>query len=195
MTPAAWIVVKVGGSLFDWPELRVRLRTFLSQLDSANILLVPGGGATADVVRALDRTHQLGEEASHWLAIQALSVNARFLQALLPEAKLIGDLSEREPQARNHACWILDALPFFLDDERRPDHLPHLWQVTSDSLAVRAAIVANARELILLKSMTWKSSGWTEASRAGVVDAYFAQAMRQAPAEMRVRWINLRATS
>src|SRR5262249_50947889 len=80
------VVVKVGGSLYDLPGLGARLRAWLERLPSREVLLVPGGGPAADVVRDLDRLHRLGEEAAHWLALRALSVNARFLAALLPGA-------------------------------------------------------------------------------------------------------------
>ncbi|HEY1188734.1 MAG TPA: hypothetical protein VGE74_13855, partial [Gemmata sp.] len=59
------IVVKVGGSLYDSPALGPALRAFVASLAPAEVLLVPGGGAAADAVRALDRTHALGEEAAH----------------------------------------------------------------------------------------------------------------------------------
>jgi 5-(aminomethyl)-3-furanmethanol phosphate kinase len=190
MTNIAWIVVKVGGSLFDLPNLRSRLRQWLTELGDANVLIVPGGGATAEAIRALDRTHQLGEGAAHWLAIEALSVNARFLQALLPEVRLFGDFL---PEVQGH-LFLLDALPFFQADEARHDHLPHRWQVTSDSLAARAATLLTARELILLKSVDWSGADWAEAGRAGVVDGYFADAMQMAPA-LHARVVNFRAAS
>jgi aspartokinase-like uncharacterized kinase len=192
MNDSAWIVVKVGGSLFDLPDLRERLHAVLAQLGNTKVLLVAGGGATAEAVRALDRVHRLGEEALHWLAIQAMSVNARFLQALLPEASLVGEVAD---PACASGWYVLDALPFFQADECRDNPLPHRWDVTSDSLAVRAAMVAQARELMLLKSIDWSGGDWAEASRAGIVDGYFAAALRRAPAGMRVRVMNLRAWS
>ena len=39
------IVVKVGGSLFDLPDLGPRLRAFLASLADEDRLLVPGGGS------------------------------------------------------------------------------------------------------------------------------------------------------
>jgi 5-(aminomethyl)-3-furanmethanol phosphate kinase len=185
MRDSSWTVVKVGGSLFAWPELGGKLRAWLAALAGENVLLIPGGGATADAIRALDRTHQLGEEASHWLALEALSLNARFLHRLLPEARIVTDFAAS-------GLAILDPAPFFQADERRPDHLPHSWQVTSDSLAVRAAVLAQARALILLKSVAWAGDDWHAARRAGVVDGYFADALTQAHAEMCVRVVNLR---
>jgi 5-(aminomethyl)-3-furanmethanol phosphate kinase len=184
----AWTVVKVGGSLYELPDLRERLRGFLDAVDG-NILLIPGGAATADAIRTLDRVHHLGEEQSHWLAIQTLSINARFLQTLLREARLLQWASDAHAESR---LRILDALPFFEEDERAPEHLPHRWDVTSDSLAVRAAVLVGARDLMLLKSIDWHSSDWTAAAENGIVDRYFPQALQQAPTTLQVRVVNLR---
>jgi aspartokinase-like uncharacterized kinase len=202
----ARIIVKVGGSLFDLPDLRHRLRAFLSQLGEAKILFVPGGGATADAIRAFDAVHQVGEEAAHWLAIRALSLNAGLLHGLLPEARIVaeipGTVAKHMPRASALASgatgvcqrwYILDPFPFFREDERRDDHLPHDWHVTSDSLAVRVATLANAADLLLLKSTAWSGSNWTDAAEAGIVDSYFARALRQAPASLRIRLVNFRA--
>ena len=82
----ARMVVKVGGSLFDWPDLGPRLRQWLAANAPREVILVPGGGPTADVIRTLDRTHGLGDEAAHWLALRAMAVNAELLAALLPGA-------------------------------------------------------------------------------------------------------------
>jgi aspartokinase-like uncharacterized kinase len=185
---AAVRVVKVGGSLYDLPDLGPRLQAWLGP---ERTLLLPGGGATADAIRAFDRTHRLGEEASHWLALHALSVNAHFLGRLLPSATVRPCL----PRPTEGGPWfILDPLPFFQDDERHPDRFPHTWDVTSDSLAVRVAIRTTARELVLLKSVSWdEADGWEAAARAGVVDGYFAQALRGAP-HRHVRVVNFRDT-
>jgi aspartokinase-like uncharacterized kinase len=165
------VVVKVGGSLYDWPELGPCLRAWLAALAPARALLVPGGGPTADAIRALDRHHALSEEAAHWLALQALSLNARFLQALLPGAE------------------VVDAHDFARRDEGRPGALPHTWDVTSDSVAARVAQVTGARRLVLLKSTDFPEGiDAREAGRRGLVDAYFARAQD----EIEVFALNLR---
>lgn len=188
MSAAPLVVVKVGGSLFDLPDLGARLRRLLTPIPRA--LLVPGGGPTADVIRALDRTHRLGEEAAHWLALRALGLNAHVLARLLPEARVCADV----PCAARPGWHVLDPYPFFERDESHTDHLPHLWRVTSDSLSVRVAVVARAAELLLLKSIEAPPGGsWEEAARAGVVDGYFPEALRRAGAALAVRIVNLRA--
>src|SRR5262249_28790698 len=120
------IVVKVGGSLFDLPDLCPRLSRWLATLSARRVLLVPGGGPTADVLRLLDRVHRLGEEASHWLALQALALNAHFLARLLPGVVTAG-WEECPPLWQAGQVPILDAHRFVLSDEGSAGALPHLW--------------------------------------------------------------------
>jgi aspartokinase-like uncharacterized kinase len=194
------IVVKVGGSLFDLPDLGPRLGQWLTSLPTGEVLLVPGGGPTADVIRDLDRTHGLGEEAGHWLALQALSLNAYFLARILvafANPVIVEGPSASEPLWRSGRLPILDAHGFARADEGRPGCLPHRWSVTSDSVAARVAVVAGASQLILLKSATLPERiGWTEAGRCGFVDPYFAEALQDNASggamPVVVRAINLR---
>ena len=184
------VVLKVGGSLFDRPDLRRGLRYCLEVISGERHLLVPGGGPTAQAVRVLDRCHGLGEETSHWLALEALALNAHFLARLLPDAVVVGQVGDcQAPWSAGRPC-ILDAHAFALADEGRTGCLPHSWQVTSDSLAARVAEVAGAGRLILLKSVTFpRPVDWAEASRRGLVDAYFPQAL---PAGVEVNAVNCR---
>jgi 5-(aminomethyl)-3-furanmethanol phosphate kinase len=175
------IVVKVGGSLYDLPDLGDRLRRFLATLPGP-VLLFPGGGITADAIRELDRIHRLGDEASHWLALAACAVNARMLAALLPGTPIV--------DAPTALIAILDPHRFAVADEARPDHLPHRWDVTSDSMSARVAGVFGAAELVLLKSVAWGGDDWPEAARLGVVDACFPRVVGSL--RVRVRVVNLR---
>jgi aspartokinase-like uncharacterized kinase len=174
------IVVKVGGSLFDLPDLGPRLRAFLASLPDSDRLVVPGGGAAADAVRALDRTHDLGPEVSHWLALRACALAAHFLSALLPGAPVVA------APCAGRGLAVLDALAFAQAD----DSLPHSWDTTSDAVAARAAAVAGG-ELVLLKSVT-VPAGWTwhEAAQAGLVDPVLPGIVDRAG--LRVRAVNLR---
>jgi 5-(aminomethyl)-3-furanmethanol phosphate kinase len=177
-------VVKVGGSLYDLPDLGARLQRLLSDMPRA--ILIPGGGPTADAIRHLDHVHRLGEEASHWLALRALSVNAHFLAHLL-SAPVVSELPI------NPGCHVLEPYDFCQRDDACPDHLPHDWRATSDSLAVRVAVVGQADGVLLLKSTTWSNDRpWHEAVEAGIVDRFFPSAIGQLPATVWVRVIDLR---
>jgi aspartokinase-like uncharacterized kinase len=167
------IVVKVGGSLFNLPDLGVRLKAWLKTLPCGKVILIAGGGAAADVIRAMDRIHRFGEEKSHWLALESLALTTSLLRALAPPSLAVQDLHA-------FACW----------DEGRPGSLPHRWDVTSDSLAARVCEVKGTGELILLKSVTIPPEiDWTEASRRGYVDAFFPTMVARG---IKVRAVNFR---
>jgi aspartokinase-like uncharacterized kinase len=192
MTPAP-VVVKVGGSLFHLPDLGARLTRWLDELAVRDVVLIPGGGATADVIRELDRRHALGQEKSHWLALRALTLNAHFLAELLPCGTVIGDLDEAAARWQLRRLPVLDGHRFACADESRAGCLPHSWEVTSDSLAVRVAHVMRGRELILLKSIDIPPGvDWHEAGRHGWVDRFFADVVQREPG-LPIRTINFRA--
>jgi aspartokinase-like uncharacterized kinase len=184
-----FIVAKVGGSLYGWPDLGPRLRRWLAAQDTRSILFVPGGGALADAVRDLDTAHRLGEETAHWLALRTLTIGTHFLAALLPGAVIV----EHPEQWRREVLTVLDPHAFALADKGRAGELPHRWSVTSDSVAARAARVANVRQLVLLKSVTIpEGTDWHEAARRGWVDEFFADAISE---ELKVEAVNLREYS
>lgn len=186
---ATSVVVKVGGSLFDLPDLGPRLGRWLAALGTRKVLIVPGGGPTADVVRNLDRWHHLGEEHAHWLALHALSLNARFLASLLPRSVVVPDVADAG-SIDGDAWRILDAHDFARRDEARAGHLPHSWEVTSDSIAARAASITGAARLFLLKSVSLPPGvGWRDAEMPGIVDRFFAEAVGP---DVSVRVVNFR---
>ena len=179
------LVVKVGGSLYDLPDLGPRLRRWLETMETRSILHVPGGGALTNVVRDMDSRHQLGEETAHWLALRSLTIAAHFLAALLPGSEII----DHPEQPRRDGIAVLDPYAFARWDQGRAGALPHCWDVTSDSIAARAAQVAGARRLVLLKSVTIPNgTNWNEAARRGWVDGYFVQVSEG----LRVQAVNLR---
>jgi aspartokinase-like uncharacterized kinase len=188
-------VVKVGGSLYDLPDLATRLHEWLAaEWDSGfGMLVIPGGGAVADAVRELDRRHGLGEEKSHWLALRALTLNAHFLASFLPPACVIEDVTHCPRAWLEGKIPVLDVHEFARTDEHRPGRLPHSWAVTSDALAARVAVVTHARRLILLKSTTIApGADWAEVGRLGLVDEMFAEVLGDASAKLRVSAVNLR---
>jgi aspartokinase-like uncharacterized kinase len=186
-------IVKVGGSLIDLPGLGPALEQWLKRVTSRFSLLIPGGGPTADVIRALDVCHDLGEIVAHWLALRALSLNAAVLQSLLPGSQVIEDWRDAQGLCRRGLLPILDAFRFVQADEGQPGHLPHGWQATSDSLAARVAVVARARELILLKSVTIpRDMSLSEAAQCGFVDPIFGEICAQAGGRLDVRFVNFR---
>jgi aspartokinase-like uncharacterized kinase len=188
------VVVKVGGSLYDLPDLGPRLRGWLDTDPRAgppaSVILVPGGGPTTDVIRNLDCWHGLRQEASHWLALRALTLNAHFLAALMQSTVVEG------PQPLGPRVQVLDAFAFLRDDEWRHARatIQHSWDATSDSVAARFAVAMHARRLILLKSRTVQNAkaDWRTVDRSGFVDPLVASVLREATHDLEVDVVNLR---
>lgn len=187
-------IVKVGGSLFEFPALVPTLVSWLElQAPGVNIL-VAGGGRMADVIRDADRRFAVGEAPSHWLCVDVLAVSARLLAALLPQAHLElrwGDLRHRLSAGGVKRPIIFCPAHFLRHDEPALDALalPHTWSVTSDSIAARIAGALSADELVLLKS---SDPPRPMPRDTDYVDPYFFEASKDLP---KVRFVNLRGIS
>ena len=150
-------VIKVGGSLLDWPDLPDRLSVFLkgqrTEVASGHRVLLAGGGPAVDLVRRLDRDHHLGGETAHRLAIHAMDLTARCLVAILPGSVAVDRLGELFPVWSSGRIPVLTPSPI-LQDIERPGMapLPRTWDMTSDSIAAWIADHLGAKSLILLKS-------------------------------------------
>jgi aspartokinase-like uncharacterized kinase len=156
-------------------------------------LIVVGGGELVDAIRRSDAAHGLDQRVAHWLAIDAMSLSARLVAAILPDANLLTELPERLEAELS----ILDVHGFMRRDAEDADALPESWDVTSDSIAARVAQRINARELVLCKSALPVHNalgGLTldELAAQGYVDRYLPTC---APAAIPVRCVNLRAES
>lgn len=177
------IVVKVGGSLFDLPDLKPRLRRFVRNLKASRLLLVPGGGEPADYIRKLQPLHGFSEKRSHDLALAAMSFQGRILAEFFPRAPL-AELPEEMA-----AAWASAKLPileptFMLEliELAHEVRLPKDWSFTSDSVAAAVAVYLQADKLILLKSCTAKPNrGWKELAADGVVDPQFPRLAGKLP--------------
>jgi aspartokinase-like uncharacterized kinase len=188
-------VIKVGGSLLEFGGLRRTFPRWLAvQRQAANVVIV-GGGALVEAIRDLDRRLALGEEAAHWLSIQAMGITARLAAALWPEFMLVGQWETLHDQmGASTTPLIFDAEEFLRRHELvlPGAALPHSWSVTSDSIAARVAESLAADELVLLKpALPHRSSiSLTEAASREYVDSFFPGAAQSLP---RIRAVNLRS--
>jgi len=195
VTSSTLAVVKVGGSLFDWPELPRRLPAFLDARRTIappeRTVLIAGGGRTVDVVRALDQIHGLGDECAHQLALHALDLTAIILAALVPGSTLVDRIDSLA------GAWNARSIPILAPrksinefDRTGTDPLPASWHVTSDAIAARLAVAMGADCLILLKSAPLPAkASRQDAVRLGLVDPMLPAVARSLA---RVEYVNLR---
>lgn len=142
-------VIKVGGSLSkDPPSLRALCHHLGKIAESHRVLIVPGGGEFADMVRHYDRLYGLPAAASHKMAILAMDQYGLMLSSLTPNSFATYSLKE--------ACRAKGGkLPIFLPSRLMflRDPLENSWRVTSDSIAAYIALRVKARSLILVKDV------------------------------------------
>ena len=194
-------VVKLGGSLLRQADWHQRLAVWLAGRPTGRChVMIVGGGAAADAVREADRLDNLGDEQSHWLAIEAMQANLTPAAARFPQSPICRCLRQiRQVRQPAELVWF-DPLPLLRRERpwRGLPPLPRSWDVTSDSIAARVACRLGRAELVLLKSDLPPAAGslvnW---AACGYVDAYFPQAAATlsglmvdlaAPAQPQVAW-------
>jgi aspartokinase-like uncharacterized kinase len=193
-------VVKIGGGL---PRDRgdAALRALCAAVGQAAarhpLLVVPGGGAFADAVRAEDARFGLRATTTHEMAILAMDQFGLMLGDLVPGSGVCRDLESAAALARDRRAAILLPAALVL----AAGDLPASWDVTSDSIAAWVAGRAGARRVVLVKGVRGLYDGPPGAGepigtlgasqlaalqrdgRAGGVDPYFAAALAAARVE------------
>jgi len=143
-------VIKIGGSLANQPDSLKRLcRRLVALAEKRKLLVVPGGGSFADLVREFDRIQQLSPTAAHLMALLGMDQYGILLSSLVPDARTVKNLkSARTLQTKG-------LLPILLPSEMisKDTYLERSWNVTSDSIAARVAGLSNTRILILVKKV------------------------------------------
>ncbi len=185
--------MKVGGSLLKWNQLPRRLTRFLETIESP--ILLTGGGTATDVVRHWDDVHQLGEEASHALAIASVDLTARLLAQLLPQSQICTTPQSCVTLLEKKRLPIL--MPGDLLEELEPQSiskLPHHWETTSDSIALWLSSELGISNLILLKSVDVpEEMSWEQLSEHGIVDAEFPRLWNRLEFKPSIHCCNLRS--
>lgn len=183
-------VIKLGGSLLDLADLPARLDAWWDMHAGERALLLVGGGAAADLVRQYDARFAMTEEQGHWVALEAMRLNAHVLAAVLDRVTLVTDEAACARAWSRGRRAIVEPVTWLRNEAARGIDIPHRWTFTSDSIAAHLAARLGAARLTLLKSVTpARHCTRTQASEAGIVDADFAAASADVA---RIALVNLR---
>jgi aspartokinase-like uncharacterized kinase len=142
-----YVVIKVGGSLAEEPEMLIALCTKLSQLaENYELIVVPGGGKFADVVRDADYHFNLSSGVSHRMAILGVDQFGMLLAQITPNSCATYLLQDAKQLAET------ETVPIFLPSHLlfREEPLKKSWDVTSDSIAAYVAGRLQATKLVLV---------------------------------------------
>ena len=164
----ALTVIKLGGSHAFAPHLRDWLAAIAGCAGS--MVLVPGGGPFADLVRDAQARIGFDDDAAHRMALLAMaqygcalaSLNAQFTLAE-SKAEITCALAERRVPVWLPSRMVLAAR-----------EIPWSWDVTSDSLAAWLAGELAASRLVLVKHGAARVDA-EELAACGIVDPAFPQ--------------------
>jgi aspartokinase-like uncharacterized kinase len=140
-------VVKVGGSLAaDVAVLRTLCAELTNVAERFRLVVVPGGGEFADIVRTVDKRFGLGSRVSHRMAVLGMDQYGLVLSELIPKSRLAYSLGVVEGLSSSGRVVVL--LPSRLVFRARS--LEASWDATSDSIAAYVAARLGAEKLVLV---------------------------------------------
>ncbi len=140
-------VLKIGGSLGQEVILPELCHALSEQARRHRLLIVPGGGSFANVVRDSYNKFPIGDSAAHWMAILGMEQYGLLLADLIPDARTVRTLAEAKTWGQAGEVHVF--LPYAL--MRQCDPLPHTWDVTSDSIGAWIAAQTGAALYVLVK--------------------------------------------
>ncbi|MFK8068176.1 MAG: hypothetical protein AB8D52_08020 [Gammaproteobacteria bacterium] len=186
------IVVKLGGSFFDSPELIEWLKV-LSEHGAGKVVIVPGGGPFADQVRNAQKQHGFNDSIAHKMALHAMDQFGFFLIGMaeknIPDHKLIAANSEQKIRE----AIINKQTPVWLPSQQLKDNqdIPQNWTVTSDSLSAWLAKELIADQLVLIKRTNADlERPIKELEQEGVIDSSFINFIEQS--DFKMKFLNVR---
>jgi aspartokinase-like uncharacterized kinase len=158
------IVVKLGGSLYSTPELKLWLQTLADTSISTPIVIVPGGGPFADQVREAQTLHHFNDAVAHHMALIAMKQFGLMLTALEAKCQPFNPLKLEQALS----VWLPD------DSLLTDPVLAHSWDLTSDSLALWLASKLEAEQLLLIKHIHVSTNSIQQLTSNHVIDVSFA---------------------
>jgi 5-(aminomethyl)-3-furanmethanol phosphate kinase len=171
------IVLKLGGSVIRSPELSSWLDAIAAA--HAPIVVVPGGGALADEVRACQAKLGFGDPAAHRMALLAMDQLAWAVAGL--RAGFQVGATEEDLRGALERGLVAVWAPYALIAGRTD--VEEGWRITSDSLALWLAARLGARRCYLIKSIARPASASTSAAQLArdcVVDEAFPSMLAEA---------------
>ena len=163
-------VVKLGGSLANYPDDLRRWLKALAEAGKGRMVIVPGGSFFADWVRGAQKQWGFDDAAAHAMGLRAMEQYGLMLCGMQK------DLIPTRTEVEIRKALQENQVPVWLPVQTlASEDLPPSWDVTSDSLAAWLARRLGAERLVLVKSCPLPEGemDMAELSRKGIVDAAF----------------------
>jgi aspartokinase-like uncharacterized kinase len=180
-------IVKVGGSLLGRGDFPDRFRDWYDRQPMAETLIVVGGGAVVDAIRQYDALRPGDPESIHWLCVDLLDATFQLVRSWLDWPAILAPHQLQQGVATTFSVdrpTLVAVRSFYHRDAGELAHrLPADWQTTTDSIAALLAVIANADEIVLLKSCRIDPAmNLGELAERGIVDRAFPAIAREVTA-------------
>ncbi|WP_421078419.1 [5-(aminomethyl)furan-3-yl]methyl phosphate kinase [Methanothermococcus sp. Ax23] len=164
-------LIKVGGSLTYFARhLLSELKIFCSDgSDNGGenkIIVVPGGGAFANVVRDLNEKGGLNNRSSHKLATMSMDLTGIYFSEI-SGIKTADNLYDAKKLLEEENIVILLPSKIVLST----DELPHSWDITSDSIAAYIARLLNLNNIIIATDVDGIYDNYPEGKLLNTINA------------------------
>ncbi|MDB4749796.1 hypothetical protein OAF83_02705 [Rubripirellula sp.] len=190
-------ILKIGGSMLLRDNLATAVNGWLDRHPADQTMVIVGGGKLIDAVRELDRQQPMNPQQVHWMCVDLLTITAKFA-ALCLACPLIATEADWNTACQERAetgnwpspHWPVTNRPtviapavFYSKRTSIPAiKLPDDWRTTTDSIAGLLAHIADADELVLLKSCPIAPAmSYAQLAEAGIVDQAFPKVSTTLP--------------
>ena len=176
-------VIKLGGSLLSSGSLQEWLSVIVEH-GAGKLVIVPGGGIFADMVRDAQQKWKFDDKAAHQMALLAMEQYAHLLQSYAPDLGLSDSIEgiEKAIGLNQVPVWLPCRMINACQD------VSANWDLTSDSLALCLAEQLNAEHVILLKSLSSNNLNARQLSESGMVDKGFPEFVKKS--ESAIWWLD-----
>ncbi|ACV24514.1 [5-(aminomethyl)furan-3-yl]methyl phosphate kinase [Methanocaldococcus fervens] len=158
--------IKIGGSLtYEAEPLLKALKDYANEKNK-EIVIIPGGGEFANVVRKIDKTLNISNSLSHKLAIKCMDLIGE-VYAELGNIKAYDTLFDLKKEIKNEKIAILLPSKLLLST----DIAEHSWAITSDSLSLYIGRLLDVREIIIATDVDGIYDKFPEGKLLNIINA------------------------
>lgn len=179
------IVIKIGGSTLRSGNLAQALNLILKR--QRPIVLVPGGGPFADLIRDKQREFFFSDRTAHDMALLAMHQFAYLIREF-SQVFILCELLEEFTDA-----FIVGKIPLWLPTRMvgSANDVVKNWSLTSDGLSAWLAVQLGGKEVCLLKSCPIpENHSLAKLSEDGIIDTQFMSLVKQHALKWSVLEIN-----
>ncbi len=176
-------VVKIGGSLYDTPELKKWLLHLTKVAKHKKIIIVPGGGPFADAVRHAQQHWHFDDANAHHMALLAMAQYGLLLHGLAPNSELL--YYPESPEVKGDyglSIWLPNEQLLTIKE------IAQSWNATSDSLALWLTQTLSAEQLCLIKRVRPRTNSISKLTESSILDNEFGSLFKQNPVDCYIHY-------